>query len=722
MKSLDLHDFPQCTIDFPLEFTPEEMGALSDSLNTLLKSNYLIGSSADFAGTFHSLFDIACEIAEVDCCAYIAGSPDADTFELVVGRHVSLHDGDDSGSLFLPATLARFFNKGVHLQAAQDCRLATACEAWNANSLVAFPIRSNLEFLGVLVFGRKKTRPFTPVEMKLLWILVGQAENVILQNDAVKMLSFYSFLDPLTHLYNRRYFDDLLEKEIFRSRRSGKPVSLLMLDLDGFKAYNDAFHHSAGDIALQEVAAILQACVREVDTVARFGGDEFAIILADSSAHGACDLAARINERLKRHLLPGGEQVRTEHLSASIGVSTFPTDAFDKQDLVRKADHALYTAKHQGGGKVCLHQEIIDLLPKLPETPEMPVQKIYDAARSVVDMDKFLEILLFTAMQGMGAARGSIVVVSPDGTMTIRAAIGFRDVGEQVFSGKSVSAGAVTSWVAAKKEPLLVTGREQAPFPIDWKHNGYQGTSFLSVPLVEGDRVLGVLHLTNRKGNRPFTRDDLAKFAPISGEIASILSKGMVFRESVQAFSTSVLRSLATALELRFPFLTGHSARVRDIALRIGNRMALAEEQLRILGTAAALHDIGMVGIPGEILSKSRKLSPRELEIARKHPFLGAKMLESVPGMKETARIILEHQELFDGSGYPHGLRGNNISPGARIVSLAEFYDAITSVRPHRGGLRQAEALQLVRNNMGTIFDENVCRAFLAEMKQPLAS
>ena len=86
------------------------------------------------------------------------------------------------------------------------------------------------------------------------------------------------------------------------------------------------------------------------------------------------------------------------------------------------------------------------------------------------------------------------------------------------------------------------------------------------------------------------------------------------------------------------------------------------------------------------------------------------------------ARIILEHQELFDGSGYPHGLRGNDISPGARIVSVAEFYDAITSARPHRGGLRHEEALQLVRNNMGGMFDENVCRAFLAEMKQPIAS
>ena len=83
--------------------------------------------------------------------------------------------------------------------------------------------------------------------------------------------------------------------------------------------------------------------------------------------------------------------------------------------------------------------------------------------------------------------------------------------------------------------------------------------------------------------------------------------------------------------------------------------------------------------------------------------------------MEEAGRIILEHQEYVDGSGYPYGLQGEEISVGARIVSLAEFYDSITSSRPHRGGLRKEEALQLVRNNMGTMFDEKICRAFLEE-------
>jgi HD-GYP domain-containing protein (c-di-GMP phosphodiesterase class II) len=273
-----------------------------------------------------------------------------------------------------------------------------------------------------------------------------------------------------------------------------------------------------------------------------------------------------------------------------------------------------------------------------------------------------------------------------------------------------------------KKEPLLVTGQEDLPLPMQWKRNGYESDSFLSIPLLEDGRLLGILHLTNKKGNQPFTRDDLTSFEPLAREITSILSQGILFRENVKTFSSAILRSLSTALELRFPFLGGHGKRVQDLSLRIGKRLGLPGRELATLGMAATLHDIGIVGIPGEILTKSQKLTDRELEIARKHPFLGAKMLEGIPGMEEAGRIILEHQEYFDGSGYPYGLRGEEISLGARIVALAEFYDSITSSRPHRGGLRKEEALQLVRNNMGASFDERICRAFLEESGDLLRS
>lgn len=716
MKSFEKNDFSRCKIDFPLDFSAKEISTLAIPINTLLKCSRLIGTQVDFVDAFQSLFDIAGGIAGVDCCACITGSPDANNFEIVVSRHVSPDDTGNKDIFFLPAALTRSFNKGIHLEMNNNPHSARVCQGWQATSLVAFPLLKNLEFAGALVFGKREKRPFSSVQIKLLWVLVSHAENLLHQSDAVKTLSYYSNLDPLTHLYNRRYFEDQLEKEMFRARRSGKPVSLLLVDLDGFKAYKDTFGHSAGDVALQEVATLLQGCVREVDTLARLGGDEFAIILAESDADGARYLADRIIDRMRNHLLPGRENLRTGRLSASVGIAGFPADAFDRQDLIHKSGHALHMAKNQGGGKAHLYQESSDLLSTRPGTSEISVQKIYDTARSVVDMDKFLEILLFTAMQGMSAGRGSIVVVDSAGGCTLRAAIGLRNGEERFPKGTTIPPGAVTAWVMENKEPLLVTGKEDMPVPIPLKRNGYQSDSFLSLPLVDEGRVLGVLHLTNKAGNRPFSRDDLKAFEPVSREITSILSQGILFRENVKTFSTSFLHSLSNALEVRFSFLGGHSKRVQDISVKIGRRLGLGDQELTALGTAAALHDIGIVGIPGEILLKDRKLSERELEIARKHPFLGAKLLEGIPGMEETGRVILEHQEFFDGSGYPQGLRGEEISLGARIVSLAEFYDSITSARPHRGGLRQEEALQLVRNNMDTLFEGRICRAFLEEM------
>ncbi len=716
---MDLKNLPKCTIDYPLEITTSELTGLTGAINTVLKSTYLLGISRDIEGTFQSLFDIAEEVVKIDCCAYISVSQDSREHEIVAMRHVDLEGGDATPLIVAPALIAKSFGKAVHLDAAKTGAFAPILDAWHAGSIVAFPLQKDREIIGALVFGKSPSKPLYNVEVKLLWVLAMQAENHLLQSEAVKALSFYSFLDPLTHLSNRRLFDDQLEKEILRSRRNGKPFSLLMLDLDGFKSYNDRFLHSSGDVALQEFASILRDSVREVDTVARLGGDEFAIILVESGADGARDLARRIVDRLGKHLLPGLEKVRTERLSVSIGVAAFPSDSFERQDLFRKADRALYIAKSQGGGKFALFHDIADLVAIKPAATDIPIQKIYDAARSVVDMDKFLEILLFTAMQGLSAGRGSIVVTDPRGGVTLRAAIGFGNGEEHFAPGTMVPPGPITSWVVEHGQPLVVSTQEDLPLPKTMKKNGYLTTSFLSIPLVHEGRPLGALHLTNRRDQHPFTRDDLAVFEPVAMEIASILHQGIAFRENVKSFSTSILQSLSSALELRFPFLSGHSTRVRDMALRVGERLGLAPEALAALETAAALHDIGIIGIPGTILFKNRKLTDQELEIARKHPLLGSKLLEGVPGMDETRRIILEHQEFFDGSGYPYGLRGDQISLGARILSVAEFYDSITSERPHRGKLRPQEALQLIKNGANTIFDPGVAHAFVEDPPLP---
>jgi len=266
--------------------------------------------------------------------------------------------------------------------------------------------------------------------------------------------------------------------------------------------------------------------------------------------------------------------------------------------------------------------------------------------------------------------------------------------------------------------PLIVSRSEDSPFGEPFKKNGYQTESFLSIPLTHHGRTLGALHLTNRRDRRAFTQEDLKTFAPITSEIAAILAQGIGFRENVRTFSLSILTSLSDALELRFPFLSGHSNRVRDLSARIGERMGLSNADLTALRHAAELHDVGIVGIPGNLLAKKRRLNELETGLVRKHPFLGSKMLEGVPGLDATRRAILEHHEHFDGSGYPYGLRGDDISVPARILCVAERYESAISARPHRGALPPEEALQMVRGAAGTWFDPEVARLF-AEVAPP---
>jgi diguanylate cyclase (GGDEF)-like protein len=715
MAPFDVSNLPRCTIDFPLEILPEEIGALSSQINTLLRSSYLIGETVEFDETFNSLFYIAEEIAGVEACGLLLpdeNNPDA--WQLKVSRRVDASPAPDRLEfLSAPAAIVRHFSKAISLDPDWGPWAGPICEAWASRSLLAFPLRRGREVEGALVFGKAESHPFSNVEVKLLCALSMQSEIHIQRDDSIKTLSYYSFIDPLTHVYNRRYFDNQLEKEVLRSRRTGDAFSLLLFDLDGFTEYNERFLSSAGDIALQEFAVLLQSSMREVDMVARRGGDEFSVILLESDTEGAHALANRIIERFHRHLLPGDKDARTERLSVSVGVASFPSDSFDCSDLLGKAELALATARSKGGGQAFSFHETASQPSKNRMNGDLPVQKIYDAGRSVVDMDKFLEILLFTGMQGLSASRGSIVVRAPEGSdFVLRAAIGFSRNEEHLTGSGAFRPGAVTSWVVDHQLPLVVSRSEDSPVGPPQRKNGYHSESFLSIPLTHQGSTLGALHLTNKKDDAPFTREDLQAFSPIASEIASILSQGISFRENIKAFSLSILSSLTDALELRYPFLSGHSSRVRELSLRTGERMGLSSKDLRVLEHAATLHDVGIVGVPAAILSKKRTLNDREMEMVRKHPFHGAKLVEGVPGMEATHRTILEHHENFDGSGYPHGKRGEDISLTARILGVAEYYDSIISERPYRGGLLPGEALQLVRNGGNTLFDQEVTVAF----------
>jgi diguanylate cyclase (GGDEF)-like protein len=193
-------------------------------------------------------------------------------------------------------------------------------------------------------------------EMELVKLVAEKTADLSLVNEELKKLSY---TDPLTGLANRRVFDQTLERECSRVRRTGSPLSLLMIDVDNFKALNDSEGHQKGDEYLISLATELKRrCKRRMDTAARYGGEEFAIILADTDAAHASEFAELIRLAVAALALPHPASLTAPFLTVSVGVATATRDGcFTSEALIAEADRALYDAKNTGRNRVSVAQQ-----------------------------------------------------------------------------------------------------------------------------------------------------------------------------------------------------------------------------------------------------------------------------------------------------------------------------------------------------------------------------
>jgi diguanylate cyclase (GGDEF)-like protein len=215
-------------------------------------------------------------------------------------------------------------------------------------SVIAVPLKSSGTVIGVLdLFDRVDAELFDDRDLATIRTFASQAtvaiDNVLLHNEAQRL----SITDGLTGLWNYRYFTMTVGKEIERSARFGRPLALLMLDIDLFKTVNDTYGHQRGDAVLIELAGRIRAQVRDVDTVARYGGEEIVVILPETDEGGAAQAAERICDAVRRR--PFGEPGHDEiDVTVSIGAAVFPAHGASSTTLLRRADEALYQAKAAG--------------------------------------------------------------------------------------------------------------------------------------------------------------------------------------------------------------------------------------------------------------------------------------------------------------------------------------------------------------------------------------
>lgn len=182
--------------------------------------------------------------------------------------------------------------------------------------------------------------------------------------------------------------------------------------------------------------------------------------------------------------------------------------------------------------------------------------------------------------------------------------------------------------------------------------------------------------------------------------------------EALEQLDLGTLTALARAIDAKSAWTAGHSERVTNLALEMGHAMGLPANSLGIIHRGGLLHDIGKIGTPPDVLDKPGRLEPEEMQIMRDHVKIGVRILEPIPCFREALPMVAQHHEWFDGSGYPAGLAGENISLHARILAVADCYDAIVSDRPYRKGLPKRQALEILIQRSGTQFDPMVIEVF----------
>jgi diguanylate cyclase (GGDEF)-like protein len=466
---------------------------------------------------------------------------------------------------------------------------------------MALPIFFADHLHGVLYVETLDHMDFTEEESLLLHTLADLVSGALHNAFTFQKAQEQAITDGLTNVKTHRFFMEALSSEWKRSSRAGRSFSLVLMDLDRFKFVNDFYGHLEGDLVLQRVGQILETNCRRSDVVARYGGDEFVILMPETSMEQARQLSSKL-----RGWVAADPLLREKNISASFGIACYPLHGASPQELIQVADASMYLSKHQGGNTV-----------------------------STADH------------------------VDPNEAKRWK-----RDVLE--------------AYLGVTLKRLFATG----PDAFD---EIYQRLRQFTESLPENE------------------------------------SSRATITEGPSALPQSILdtvTSLAYAIDAKDQYTQGHSQKVSAYAALLAEALTMSDAEVEEVRLGAVLHDVGKVGIPENILNKSGPLNPDEWETMKTHVTYGGKVLEPLAPLARIRLMVLHHHEFFDGSGYPHALSGDNIPLGARIITIADSYDTITSDRSYKKGRTAEEALSELERCAGTQFDPTLVAAFVRAMRQ----
>jgi putative nucleotidyltransferase with HDIG domain len=341
------------------------------------------------------------------------------------------------------------------------------------------------------------------------------------------------------------------------------------------------------------------------------------------------------------------------------------------------------------------------------------LQRLSQTTTALLDLDKITELVLSDVVRTLHIGHAAIFIrQNPENSFDLLAEEGAPKIPAPLFGCDHP----IVKWLVQQNRILSKNTLDISPiFKGMWQNELEYLNEFpaeLLIPLNTRGELVGFLIVASKRSTQPYTHDDEVILSTLANQTAVVIENARLYEDLEATFVQTVV-TLANAIDIRDTYTSSHSQRIAEWAAEIARILGCSAQEIQAIYWGGLLHDIGKIGIPDAILRKSGKLDESEWEIIRKHTLLGAQLVSPIKKMADVAPIIECSHERYDGSGYPHGLKGEEIPLGARIIGVVDSYSAMRDERSYKKSVSHEEALAELKRNSGILFDPQVVQVFL---------
>ncbi len=355
----------------------------------------------------------------------------------------------------------------------------------------------------------------------------------------------------------------------------------------------------------------------------------------------------------------------------------------------------------------------IQELKKSKSTLQSVLGRIASGLSSTENIDTFLDLILETIINALDAKTGLLLLSEEEkDELVVKSSFGLATSYYSRDQRIPMEAG-VVGWVVKQGKPLLIPRLHKTKTVQSSNADLAFEPPLICTPLVFRNKIVGAVSVSGKEKDANFQEDDLITLSNLASQIALAIENAKL-NADVQKTYLETITALALAVEARDTYSRGHSDRVSKYAVMIAKKLGLDEERIKKIQEAAVLHDVGKIGISDEILRKPDILNDYEKEIMHQHPIIGEGIIIPLRGFSHLRDPIRHHHEWLNGEGYPDHLKGDEISLEARILAVADAFDAMTTERPYRKALDLSIAKQELLKYKGTHYDPRVVDALIS--------